>query len=190
MKKKMVILVLLLLAPFMIFTVEEKESAAMEFEVIPDDAIRLRILANSDEETDQEIKYFVRDQVSAQIDDWVGHMTNIEEAREYIRQNIPELIEVLEQALAGKGIDQELDISYKSDVTFPVKLYDSVLYPAGDYEAVLVTLGEGGGANWWCVLFPPLCFLDFSNGTTIAEDKEEAEEVKVKFFLLEWLGLS
>src|SRR5699024_11783937 len=91
MKKKMVILVLLLLAPFMIFTVEEKESAAMEFEVIPDDAIRLRILANSDEETDQEIKYFVRDQVSAQIDDWVGHMTNIEEAREYIRQNIPEL---------------------------------------------------------------------------------------------------
>jgi stage II sporulation protein R len=61
---------------------------------------------------------------------------------------------------------------------FPTKLYGQYLYPAGEYEAVIITLGEGDGANWWCVLFPPLCFLDFSNGTAVSqspivEDEEE-----------------
>src|SRR5690625_3648927 len=52
-------------------------------------------------------------------------------------------------------------------------MYDDYIYPAGEYEAVLITIGDGEGANWWCVLFPPLCFLDFSNGSTIAESDDE-----------------
>src|SRR5699024_8040113 len=56
----------------------------------------------------------------------------------------------------------------------PMKIYDNYVYPAGDYEAVLITIGKGEGSNWWCVLFPPLCFLDFSNGSTVAQsDLEE-----------------
>ena len=53
---------------------------------------------------------------------------------------------------------------------------DNILYPAGDYEAVIITLGEGEGANWWCVLFPPLCFLDFSNGTAVSQSPFNEEE--------------
>ncbi|NQD53611.1 stage II sporulation protein R, partial [Bacillus altitudinis] len=88
------------------------------------------------------------------------------------------------------------------------KLYGNFVYPAGKYEAILITLGEGDGANWWCVLFPPLCFIDFSNGEAIAspegDDKEqvaaepsnesvnevvkEEETGEVKFFLFEWVS--
>ena len=63
-------------------------------------------------------------------------------------------------------------------VEFPTKLYGEFLYPAGEYEAILITLGEGKGANWWCVLFPPLCFLDFSNGVAVSEGFDEEEEKK------------
>ena len=55
-------------------------------------------------------------------------------------------------------------------VQFPTKLYGEFLYPAGEYQAILITLGEGTGANWWCVLYPPLCFLDFSNGVAVQSD--------------------
>ena len=65
-------------------------------------------------------------------------------------------------------------------VEFPTKLYGQFLYPAGQYEAVLITLGEGTGANWWCVLFPPLCFLDFSNGVAVSEGFDEEEEKKAE----------
>src|SRR5690625_869070 len=94
--------------------------------------------------------------------------------------------------------DDHVQVEYGEQITFPVKLYDSYLYPAGEYEAVLITIGEGDGANWWCVLFPPLCFLDFSNGTLVADVEEESDEheedlaeeepVEIKFFLFEWFG--
>lgn len=170
----------------------DKSLSARTYEVIPDEAIRLRILANSDEEADQRIKYLVRDIVSDQIDDWVGHMSDIDEARNYIESHAQELLGLIKDHLKREKIDQSVQLSYNRKVSFPMKLYDKVLYPAGDYEAILITLGEGSGANWWCVLFPPLCFLDFDKGATIAEEakEEEGEKIKIKFFLLEWLGLS
>lgn len=198
MKRVIFITILLIMVFFLLAEGRDhtkKQLSARSYEVIPDEAIRLRILANSDEERDQNIKHFVRDQVSEQINEWVGHMTDLDEARNYIRRNIPKLQKMVEENFEAQNIHQQIKMKYDSNVPFPMKLYDSVLYPAGDYEAVLITLGEGKGANWWCVLFPPLCFLDFNNGTTIAEQEEQKEEghpkkIKVKFFLLEWLGLS
>lgn len=177
-----------------LFHVQQRDQKLMarSYEVIPDEAIRLRILANSDEEADQEIKYMVRDIVSNQIDDWVGHMTDIDEARNYIEENTGQLLKLIKEDFKRKKINQSVQLEYNRKVSFPTKLYDRVLYPAGDYEAILITIGDGFGANWWCVLFPPLCFLDFNHGTTLAEEEKEEEpkKVKVKFFLLEWLGLS
>lgn len=164
------------------------------FEVIPDEAIRLRILAHSDSEKDQEIKQQIRDVVSEEISQWVKHMTDIDEARERIASGVDEV-----QAIAQSVLDEEANhlqatVDYNENVAFPHKLYGDYVYPAGEYEAVLITIGKGEGANWWCVLFPPLCFLDFSNSMTLANHGENMvepqEEVEIKFFLFEWLGWS
>lgn len=174
---------------------EEKMVPETTYQVIPDEAIRLRILANSDGEEDQHVKRVVRDEINEQITGWVEDITDIDEARQMIQARLPEITETAVQAVEEYHIPAEdIQVDYGENVTFPVKLYGSYLYPAGEYEAILVTIGEGKGANWWCVLFPPLCFLDFSNGALVAdetvdESAEEVEEpVKINFFLFEWFG--
>lgn len=180
--------------------VEQQAESADDYQVIPDEAIRLRILANSDTEADQDLKRTVRDRVNEQITVWVKDIDTIEKARELIESKIPDIEAIVAQVLKEENADNDYEVEYGSDISFPAKLYGPYLYPAGEYEAVLITLGEGQGANWWCVLFPPLCFLDFSNGTSVAaaeaeadeEDvqEEETEQVEVKFFLFEWFGWS
>ncbi|WP_090871879.1 stage II sporulation protein R [Oceanobacillus limi] len=173
----------------------------LDYQVIPDEAIRLRILANSDQDDDQQIKRIVRDNVNEEINEWVADLTDIDEARQLIENNIPEIKDIVKETLANEGEERDFDVEYGSNVSFPTKLYGEYLYPAGEYEAVLITLGEGKGANWWCVLFPPLCFLDFGDGASVAEasdeeieepeeNQEEEEEVEVKFFLFDWFGWS
>lgn len=169
---------------------------------IPDEAIRLRILANSDSKKDQYIKNIVRDEVNSYINGIVQHIDDIEIGRETIQQSIPEIQKIAESTLESYGIDQTVSVEYGKNIYFPLKVYDQYVYPAGEYEAVLITIGKGKGANWWCVLFPPLCFLDFSNGTVVSDEEEELddhndeeieeeeEDYVVKFFLFEWLGLS
>lgn len=174
-------------------------------QTIPDDAIRLRILANSDTEEDQRIKNIVRDEVNEYITERVQYIDDIKVGREVIANSIPEVERIVRQTLQREHVTISFTVEYKEDVTFPMKIYDNYVYPAGEYEAVLITIGEGKGANWWCVLFPPLCFLDFANGSTVeeeqaieersdADENNEAEEtdeteVEVKFFLLKWFGL-
>lgn len=167
-----------------------------DFQVIPDDAIRLRILANSNEVVDQEVKEAVRDEVNEEITTWVQDITQIDQARQLIQEKTPEIESIVARTLKTEGIDEDFDVEYNQHVSFPAKVYGSYVYPAGEYEAVLITIGEGKGSNWWCVLFPPLCFLDFGNGTSIDEEESdtndisEEEETEVKFFLFEWLGWS
>ena len=146
--------------------------------VIPDEAIRLRILANSDSEQDQELKRKIRDRVNEEITVWVEGLTSMDNAREVITGNMDQIEEIVEEVMAEEGLIQTYNVDF-GRVDFPTKMYGKFIYPAGDYEAILITLGEGTGANWWCVLFPPLCFLDFSNGEATATPFEE-EEAKEK----------
>ncbi|WP_164217631.1 stage II sporulation protein R [Virgibacillus sp. YIM 98842] len=181
-------------------TVSHEASTDEEYQVIPDEAIRLRILANSDSEKDQQIKYMVRDEVNEEITEWVKDITDIDQARNLIESRTPQIENIVEDVLAEKGEDRDYSVDYGKNVDFPTRQYGPYVYPAGEYEAVLITIGEGSGSNWWCVLFPPLCFLDFSNEASAAakepeeaestEETEETEETEVKFFLFEWLGWS
>lgn len=183
--------------------IPKNEVTANDIIVIPSEAIRLRILANSDHEKDQVVKRQVRDAINAEITKWVSDLTSVEEARSLIQSKMPEIQKIAEKVLIENELQQTVKAEYGKKVEFPTKLYGEFLYPAGEYEAILVTLGEGQGANWWCVLFPPLCFLDFSNGVAVSEGfdeeeektakvekepvfvEEEEEKVKVKFFLVE-----
>jgi len=176
--------------------------------VIPDEAIRLRILANSDSEKDQELKRKIRNEINENVTEWVQHISSIEEARQIIQKKLPEIEQIVQSVLEKENSEQSFTVRYNK-VEFPTKLYGNYLYPAGYYEAILVTLGEGEGANWWCVLFPPLCFIDFSNSEAVTaqetdenellekeeekaikqlvtDEKEEKEEIEVKFFIVEW----
>ena len=159
--------------------IPKNEVTANEAIVIPNEAIRLRILANSDLEVDQELKREVRDEVNAAITEWVAELTSVEAARDLIQSRLPEIKAIAEEVLEKNGSNQSVKTDF-GKVEFPTKLYGEFLYPAGEYEAVLITLGAGEGANWWCVLFPPLCFLDFSNSVAVKEGVDEQEEKEAK----------
>ncbi|CAM4220759.1 stage II sporulation protein R [Paenibacillus phoenicis] len=177
---------------------------------IPQESIRLRILANSDGAADQLVKRRVRDAVVEQMNGWVAQLENpqsLEEARQVIREHLPAIEEQVGQTLKqyGKNYDYQVELG---TVPFPTKMYGGAVYPAGDYEALRVTLGEGKGKNWWCVLFPPLCFIDAGSGDALAKDagavttatakasaagaagdavQVEPEETEVRFFLWDML---
>ncbi|MFG6147311.1 stage II sporulation protein R [Halobacillus sp. B23F22_1] len=176
----------------LIFGATEEKADGAEYQVIPDEAIRLRILADNNDPKAQQLKREVRDEVNAEITEWVESLTSIEAARLLIQQRIDEIDKIVEETIQRSGAEQTYTVDYDSNVQFPTKLYGSYVYPAGEYEAILITLGEGEGDNWWCVLFPPLCFLDFSNGTSVAEEEDVSEEVEedeeeekeVEFFLV------
>ncbi|MFJ5623580.1 stage II sporulation protein R [Peribacillus loiseleuriae] len=155
------------------------EATVEATEMIPDEAIRLRILANSDLEADQVVKRHIRDEVNKEITTWVEDLTSLDEARTIISSNIPQIQKIAERIIAEKGLNQAVTVKF-GQAEFPTKLYGQYLYPAGEYEAIVITIGAGEGANWWCVLFPPLCFLDFSNGTAVSQTPFEEKEVEVQ----------
>ena len=166
--------------------------------VIPDEAIRLRILANSDSDEDQALKRLIRDEVNDEITKWVDDLTSIDVARTIIQDRLKDIEAIIADVLKRQKIDENFTVDF-GNVDFPTKMYGNYIYPAGEYEAILITIGDGKGANWWCVLFPPLCFLDFSNGEASVENQEEStgdqtekvvsdkkEEVKMKIFIVEF----
>jgi stage II sporulation protein R len=178
MRKKTIVwsyLILLSLGTILSLYIPKNEVAAKDAVVIPGQAIRLRILANSDLDKDQALKRDVRDAVNAKISVWVKDLTSIKEARKVIKSKLPEIQATADAVVKKEGSKQKVNVKF-GKVQFPTKLYGQFLYPAGEYEAILITLGKGEGANWWCVLFPPLCFLDFSNGIAVSKGFDEKKE--------------
>lgn len=165
---------------------------------IPDEAIRLRVIANSDSTEDQWLKREVTDVVVDQINQWVNSIDNIEEARLIIEQNIPTIEKQVQETIKINGFSYNEALKVElGTFPFPTKMYGQTVYPAGDYEALRVTLGAGQGENWWCVLFPPLCFIDMSPSSTVqlsdtetisTSNYESTDDVEVKFFVVELLN--
>ncbi|MGP4079384.1 stage II sporulation protein R [Pseudalkalibacillus sp. R45] len=201
MKRKSIVIILLSLILLVVFYETQIKVANASFnnvpeQVIPDESIRLRILANSDSQSDQELKRTIRDRVNEEITNWVFGIESIDEARKIIKSELPSITQIVQQSLSNQGIDETFSVKFGT-VPFPTKLYGDFVYPAGDYEAVLISIGEATGANWWCVLFPPLCFLDFDNGDAVQSDENAPqettetfqtnteEEPEVKFFVFE-----
>jgi stage II sporulation protein R len=141
---------------------------------IPEEALRLRILANSDTPQDQWLKREIRDEVVKQITIWVKDLKDIDEARDEVQLSLEDIDSLVKEAIESRGFAYSAEVEY-GEITFPSKLYGNKLYPAGQYEGLLITIGEGQGDNWWCVLFPPLCFVDFGTGE-VTDSEQEAEE--------------
>lgn len=147
-----------------------------ETNIIPNEAIRLRVIANSNSEYDQQVKMKVSDRLQQDIYNILKNTKGIEEARKKINENLDEIDANVKETLIKENYPLDYTINF-GDNYFPSKEYKGIKYDAGYYESVLVTLGEGKGKNWWCVLFPPLCLIE----------AEESDEVEYKFFVQELL---
>ena len=143
--------------------------------------IRFHVIANSDKQEDQQIKYMVRDEVFRKLENALTRKLLQEEARvsaeasepaakkesaaqveisrAYIREHLPEIETWARECLRANGCAYTASARY-GVCAIPAKNYDDLYFPAGNYEALTITIGEGAGQNWWCVLFPPLCMVD------------------------------
>jgi len=167
---KKIIIISILILTFAVISQNVNASSIM----IPEEAIRLRVIANSDSEYDQQIKLEVATKVQNEIYNLLKDTKTIQESRETIKENIPIIENAVEKVFKEKSYINTFNIKYGYNF-FPEKEYKGVTYPEGEYESLLITLGKGEGKNWWCVLFPPLCLIE----------AEESEEVEYKFFVQE-----
>jgi stage II sporulation protein R len=140
-------------------------NAALLSPTIPQESIRIRILANSDSVQDQWVKREVREALTEEINQWAGAYADIEDARNAVRERLPQMERTVSELLQRYGYAYGATVEL-GRVEFPVKVFGGETYPAGLYEALRITLGEGKGENWWCVMFPPLCF---GKGTVMAK---------------------
>ena len=125
-------------------------------QALADKVVRLHVLANSDSQEDQALKLQVRDAVLARAGELLDASDSRREAQALLEEHLPELAELARQTAAAVGYDYPVRAEL-SDTVFPTREYDDFRLPAGEYLALRVVIGEGGGRNWWCVVFPPLC---------------------------------
>ena len=140
--------------------------------LIPSDAIRFRIIANSNSLEDQVLKMKIREEIEPVFAQIMDSSNSKEETKKLIDQNMSKIEEIIEQ------YNVEYTINYGNNY-FPEKEYKGIIYPEGNYESLVITLGSGLGNNWWCVLFPPLCLLEAS--------EEESSSANYTFYIKEVL---
>lgn len=127
--------------------------------VIPEDAIRIRIIPNSNSKVDQDIKIKVKENVEEELYSVLKDVRKVEEAREIIEDNMDNIDNLVYDTLNSNSYTLPYDIKFGYNY-FPQKEYMGVKYDEGMYESLVITLGEGKGDNWWCIMFPPFCLLE------------------------------
>lgn len=162
-------IVIIMIALFVISIVGNNVEQVM----VPKEAIRFRVIANSNSMEDQDIKIQVRNVIQKELNNLLKNVSSKKEAEEILRNHDFYFKKYLDNVLSKSN--QDYKIQYGKNY-FPEKVYKGVTYPEGYYESLVVTLGEGKGDNWWCVLFPPLCSLE-------SEEMMEQEEIEYRFLV-------
>ena len=137
---------------------------------------RLHVVANSDKEEDQELKLDVKKTVVDYLSRRLGSGADLEETREYVLENLPEIEQAALKTIEEQGKDYPVSAVVEKTY-FPDRTYGDCTFPAGEYEALNIRIGKGEGKNWWCVLYPSLCFIDDTWGIVSREKKEELREI-------------
>ena len=153
--KKMIMLIICLVIGIMIYNKNQEI-------IIPNDAIRIRIIANSNSVSDLYEKKKLKEEIESDIYDLVKSVDNISEARLSIKNNMDNINKIVGSKISDYKIDYGMNY-------FPKKVYKGVIYDEGKYESLVITLGKGLGDNWWCVLYPPLCLIDENTVTSDVE---------------------
>lgn len=143
--------------------------------IIPKEAIRFRVIAGSNTENDQYIKRQVVKDLNTEIKNLSFKNNTLETTRTNIKESIPKVKTIVNNTLNRLNANNKFFVKYGMNY-FPQKEYQGIVYEAGEYESLVITLGDGKGENFWCVLFPPLCLLD---------TKEKPENIEYKSFVKE-----
>lgn len=143
---------------------------------ISSSVFRLHVIANSDSTEDQNLKYKVRDKILEYINTLIDVNSNSkEEVINIVNQNIAILKQVAQNTVYENGFNYNVNISI-GNFYFPTKYYGDISLPAGYYDALRVEIGNAKGQNWWCVMFPPLCFVDVTSSIVPDDSKENLQE--------------
>lgn len=171
---KKAIIILTILVTILSLNKEEKVE-------IPKDSIRFRVVANSNSEKDQTIKKKIVNNLKENIFLLEYNNKSLKSSRNNIKKIIPKFSEVVDKTLTDEQENITYNINYGMNY-FPEKEYKGTIYKEGKYESLVITLGNGQGNNFWCVLFPPLCLLDEEDETTNVEYTSLVKEIIDKYF--------
>lgn len=169
---------------------------------ISDNVFRLHVIANSDSEQDQNLKYLVRDGLLEYMNSISANCNSKSEVVELAQMHKDDFKNIALDIIHSQGFDYDVNINI-GNFEFPTKTYGDIAFPAGFYDALRVEIGEARGKNWWCVMFPPLCFIDVTSGVVPDDSKKDLEsnlsseeyaivsnnsssDIKFKFRLLEF----
>ena len=142
---------------------------------LADSVFRLHVIANSDSEEDQNLKYKVRDSLIEYMNTLTNDMNTKDEVIQIAKEHIQDFKNIAQNVVKENGYDYEVNVEI-GNFSFPTKTYGDISFPAGFYDALKVEIGKAEGQNWWCVMFPPLCFVDVTSGVVPEESKENLEE--------------
>lgn len=170
---KKLILIFLTLALFIFFSMESY--AQNVFSAIESNVFRLHIIANSNTEKDQDLKYKVRDSLVNYMNTLISNDNSKEEIIHIAKSNLNKFKLLARETVLKNGFNYDVDVEI-GNFYFPTKKYGDIRFPSGNYDALNIRIGKAVGQNWWCVMFPPLCFVDVTSATLPKESKETLKE--------------
>lgn len=142
---------------------------------ISDNIFRLHVIANSDSSEDQNLKLLVRDSILSYINTISSDITSKEELISLVNENLNVLEELAEKTIVENGYNYDVSLEI-GNFSFPTKNYGDITLPPGYYDALRIKIGKADGQNWWCVMFPPLCFVDVTTGVVPEDSKQTLKD--------------
>lgn len=175
MKKKLnFILILTILIFLYIVLLSFNYSQAISYN-LSDSVFRLHIIANSDSSADQELKLKVRDKIIEYMNTLTSSSSDKKDVISMVNNHLDSFKEIALNTIKENGYNYDVNIEI-GNFHFPTKSYGDISFPAGNYDALKIEIGDAIGQNWWCVLFPPLCFVNFSTGVVPDDSKNTLKE--------------
>ena len=152
-------------------SVNNLDAKTLKYDEVKNALIRFHVIANSDDDEDQQLKLKVKNRVIDYLYPYLSNSSSLDNSREIIKDNMDEVKRISKDVIKEEGYDYDVNLQLSRE-NFPDKSYGNIVLPQGNYEAFRIIIGKGQGRNWWCVMFPPLCFVD--------ESKAEVEYDKVE----------
>ena len=152
---------------------------------IAEKVLRFHVRANSDSEEDQKLKLAVRDAVGELLGQYLSEADSRQKSEKIVKEHMAEIVETATKVIEEEGYHYGVEV-FLSDVEFPVKTYGTYTFPAGTYRALEVVIGSGTGHNWWCVMYPNMCF---ANGTYDVVDENSKKELRKTLSTQEYAAL-
>lgn len=172
-KLKSFILLFILFLTFIIITINSYASSV--FNDLSENFFRLHIIANSDSDIDQNLKLKVRDKVLEYMKQITQNVSSKQEAIKICQDHLEDFSSIAHNTIKEEGFNYNVSLKI-GNFYFPTKHYGNISLPSGNYDALKIEIGNAEGQNWWCSLFPPLCFVDMSSGVIDEESKDLLKE--------------